>query len=124
MVLVLLALAACDNTDEEFEQEIRDICASLQIGTTTLLDGRQAFGEFEVFIECRSDFEPLANQTCEPGTSVCQLRWQFLSRSNCGQGCALVCEVRTADVASGGRPPADTPICARRFLDQQAFVLQ
>jgi hypothetical protein len=120
---VLLAVAACDNRDEEFEQEIRDICNSLTIGSTTLLQGRQAFGEFEVFIDCRSDYAPLANQTCAEGP-VCQLRWQFATNS-CGPGgCTLVCEVRTADVANGGHPPAETPICARRLLDQQPPVFQ
>jgi hypothetical protein len=118
-----LSVAACDNRDEEFEQGIRDDCASLTIGSTTLLEGRQIFGEFEVFVDCRSDYAPLANQTCPEGP-VCQLRWQFATNS-CGPGgCALVCEVRTADVASGGHPPADTKICARRLLDQQPFVLQ
>lgn len=121
--LALLLAAACDNRDEDFEREIRDICASLEIGTTTLLQGRQAFGDFEVFVDCRSDYEPLANQTCAEGP-VCQLRWQFLSNS-CGPGgCTLVCEVRTADVANGGPPPSSTTICARRFLDQQPFVLR
>jgi hypothetical protein len=119
---LLFGVAACDNRDEEFEQEIRDICSSLTIGSTTLLEGRQAFGEFEVFIDCRSDYAPLANQTCAEGP-VCQLRWQFQTTGNCGPGgCALVCEVRTADVNNGAQPPASTTICARRFLDQQPFV--
>lgn len=120
-VCLLLGLGACDNSDEDLEREVRGLCDSIEVGTTTLGDAAQQMGT-PVFIECRNNFEPLPGQTCPAGSSVCQIRYQFPS-NDCGPfGCTFVCDVRTEDVASGGPPALDTPICAQRFITRQPFV--
>lgn len=119
---LVLALGACDNRDEDLEREVRGLCDQIVLGTTTLRQAAQLMGDLPVFITCRDDFEALANQVCPAEASVCQLRYQFLS-NDCGPGgCTFVCDVRTQDVASGGPPSLDTPICASRFITQQPFV--
>jgi hypothetical protein len=123
---LLLGLAACDNRDDEVQDEVRRLCNEIQLGTTTLRQASASIGDVPVFITggCRSDLEPIPDQTCEAGASVCQFRWQFLS-NDCGPGgCTFACDVRTLDVANGTPPSFDTPICARRFLRQQPFVFQ
>ena len=122
---VVLGISACDNRDEDFEREIRGICDSLELGTTTLQQGAVAFSEGPVLVQCGrtgtgpGDLLPLDGQTCEEGTSVCAWRYQFLT-NDCGPGgCTFACDVRVPDAATG----LDTPICARRFLKQQPFVI-
>jgi hypothetical protein len=120
---LLLAAAACDNGDEDFEREIRGICDSIQLGTTTLREQSNAFGDLPLPISCESNLEPMPGEICTGGGGgVCQLRWQFPSR-DCGPGgCTLACDVRTENVANASPPGLDTPICASRFLKQQPFV--
>lgn len=119
---LLLVAVACDNRDEDLEREIRGICDTIQLGTTTIRQQSNAFGDLPEFISCENNLEPIPGQICAAG-AVCQLRWQYLS-NDCGPGgCTLVCDVRTENVANGGAPDLDTPICANRFLKQQPFVL-